>query len=246
MGFNDIERLKEKIERDPNSKLFVPLAEEYKKAGKIEEAMDVLLKGLERHPNYMSARVSLGKIYLEKGMLNEASQEFEKVASVIPDNLYAHKKLAEIYESLDNKNRAIEELKIVLRLNPIDEIAAKTLASLEESLMPAQKIKKTEEVSPEVKLLETKGTVEIETLEEPRMKIRDADNFIAQGRYLEALDTYRKILSFEPDNRYVLQRVEELKALLKLLGKGEEDLISRLNNLLNGIKKRRNEFFSTS
>ncbi|NWF51516.1 MAG: hypothetical protein HXY47_00330 [Nitrospirae bacterium] len=246
MALNDIDRLKEKIERDPNSKLFVPLAEEYKKAGKIEEAMEVLLKGLERHPHYMSARVSLGKIYLEKGMLNEASEEFKKVVSVIPDNLYAHKKLAEIYENLDKKNKAIEEFKIVLRLNPIDEIAAKTLASLEESLTPALKIEETEELPPGVEPLEIKIPVEVKTPDEPHMKIADADTFIAQGRYLEALDTYKKILSFEPDNSRVLQRVEELKALLKFLGKCEDDLISRLSSLLNGIKKRRNEFFSTS
>ncbi|HKZ57404.1 MAG TPA: hypothetical protein VJ024_06855, partial [Thermodesulfovibrionales bacterium] len=79
MALNELERLKERVDKDPSSKLFVPLAEEYKKAGMFEEAVDVLMKGLERHPNYMSARVSLGKIYIEKEMLNEAGQEFEKV-----------------------------------------------------------------------------------------------------------------------------------------------------------------------
>ncbi len=78
------------------------------------------------------------------------------------------------------------------------------------------------------------------------MRIKDADSFISQGRYSEALDTYRKILSYEPENRNVLQRIEELKALLKFLGKSEEDLISKLNSFLNGIKKRQNEFFNTS
>lgn len=256
MALNDIERLKERLERDPNSKLFVPLAEEYKKAGMVEEAINILLKGLERHPNYMSARVSLGKIYLEKGMLNEASQEFEKVVSAIPENLYAHKKLAEIYESLDKKNKAIEELRTVLRLNPIDEVAAKTLASLEERLIPSQEAKKPEEafieirpseisVIGKVKDSETEESDEKEVSEETRLQIKDADVFVSQGRYLEALETYKKILSFEPDNRYILQRLEELKALLKFLGKNEEYLISKLNNFLNGIKKRRNEFFST-
>ncbi|MGB9715618.1 MAG: tetratricopeptide repeat protein [Thermodesulfovibrionales bacterium] len=258
MPFNDIERLKERIEKDPNSKLFVPLAEEYKKAGMLEEAVDVLLKGLERHPNYMSARVSLGKIYLEKGLLNEASQEFEKVVSAIPENLYAHKKLAEIYESLDNKPKAIEELRTVLRLNPIDEVAAKTLASLEESLKDVQKTEEKAEVFIELgqsetsvighikeKEIENIPSIEKEVSEDPLSLIKDADILISQGRYMEAFEKYRKILSFEPENRYVLQRFEELKALLKVLGKGEENLISKLNTFLNGIKKRRNEFFST-
>jgi len=78
------------------------------------------------------------------------------------------------------------------------------------------------------------------------VRIRDADIFISQGRYIEAFDIYKKILSIEPSNTYVLQRIEELRALLKLLGRSEEGLIVRLNSFLDGIKKRRDEFFGTS
>jgi tetratricopeptide (TPR) repeat protein len=78
------------------------------------------------------------------------------------------------------------------------------------------------------------------------VRIRDADIFISQGRYIEAFDIYEKLLSIEPSNTYVLQRIEELRALLKLLGKSEEEVIMRLNRFLDGIKKRRDEFFGTS
>jgi tetratricopeptide (TPR) repeat protein len=258
MALDELERLQERVDRDPESKLFVPLAEEYKKASMFEEAIDVLIKGLERHPNYMSARVSLGKIYLEKGMFNEAGQEFEKVVSAIPDNLYAHKKLAEIYKNLDDKDKAITELRVVLRLNPTDEIAAKSLASLEERFTVQPEIQETTEVftgeeePSEIPVSEQTKETDVEesfvqgVSEEPRVKIRDADTFIYQGRYSEALDIYKKILFVEPGNTYVLQRIEELRALLKLLGRSEEELIVRLNSFLEVIKKRRNEFFSPS
>lgn len=258
MALNELERLKERVDKDPSSKLFVPLAEEYKKAGMFEEAVDVLIKGLERHPNYMSARVSLGKIYIEKEMLNEAGQEFEKVVSVIPDNLYAHKRLAEIYKNLDNRNKAVEELRVVLRLNPTDETAAKSLASFEEKSFAQPEIQETieaftkEEKLSEIPVSEQTKEAEIEesfdkgVSEGPRVRIRDADIFISQGRYIEAFDIYKKILSIEPSNTYVLQRIEELRALLKLLGRSEEGLIMRLNSFLDGIKKRRDEFFGTS
>ena len=111
MSSEEIERLREKIEKDPNSKLFVPLAEEYKKAGMYDEAIDALIKGLEKQPSYLSARVSLGKIYVERGMLADAMAEFEKVIAAIPENLYAHKKLAEIYRELGDKDKAIREFK---------------------------------------------------------------------------------------------------------------------------------------
>ena len=101
MADDELEKLRQKVEKDPASRLFLPLAEEYRKAGKLDEAVTVLLSGLERHPGYTSARVAMGRIYLEKEMLAEAQAEFEKVVSVVPDNLFAHKKLAEIYKERD-------------------------------------------------------------------------------------------------------------------------------------------------
>ncbi|MFA6054815.1 MAG: tetratricopeptide repeat protein, partial [Thermodesulfovibrionales bacterium] len=132
MALEDIERLKEKISRDPNSKLFVPLAEEYKKAGMLDEAIEVLTGGLENQPGYLSARVSLGKIFIDRGMPLEARTEFEKVIAAIPDNLYAHKKLAEIYKELGDKDKATKELRTVLKLNPLDDWAAASLSEIEQ------------------------------------------------------------------------------------------------------------------
>jgi hypothetical protein len=72
--------------------------------------------------------------------------------------------------------------------------------------------------------------------------MHDAEKYIAQEKSLDALSVYRKILSKDPDNKQVIQRVEELKALLKLLGKDKDELISRLNHLSEQFKKRRDEF----
>jgi tetratricopeptide (TPR) repeat protein len=300
MASQEIERLKERVDKDPNSKLFVPLAEEYKKEGMLEDAIDALTKGLERHPNYMSARVSLGKIYLEKGMLSEAGVEFQKVVSAIPDNLYAHKKLAEIYRALSEREKAITEFRQVLKLNPTDEDAANSLAILEGKFTIQPEVTKMvkammkEETPSEVpvseplkELREAPITIEevlkeiedkeglpeeeaitpeevFEEFEEPvfavgdiheapgkgvfeesRINISDADKYISQGRYAEALNVYRSLLSVEPGNVHILQRIEELRALLKLLGRGKEELISMMNSFLEGIKKRRDEFFRT-
>lgn len=327
MAIEDIERLKEKIEKDSNSKLFVPLAEEYKKAGMYDEAIDILTKGLERQPGYLSARVSLGKVYIERGMLDEAKAEFEKVIAAIPDNLYAHKKLAEIYRDLGEKEKAIKEFKMVLKLNPMDEWAATSLAEIEGSpeIQPQEEIEKQSEetihIGEEPFKIEEEKSFEIEeekpseislskedmelwkshleatkeieeeeektpvisiseenvelwkahpeaveevqeaiaeaVVEEPELAVKEkevpqkpditeADHYILQGRYLEAINVYKNLLSAEPDNKQILQRVEELKTLLKLLGKDKEALIAKLDNFLEGIRKRRDEFFGSS
>ena len=435
MALEDIERLKEKISRDPNSKLFVPLAEEYKKAGMLDEAIAVLTGGLENQPGYLSARVSLGKIFIERGMLQEARTEFEKVIASIPDNLYAHKKLAEIYRDLGDKDKASKEFRTVLKLNPVDDWAAASLAEMEqqpagmseelpvpepEEVIPvdekmrelheqnieisdieaspssvemqerkthietaadaslseenmelrqppsmpveelqvkgkevpeftleaegfkpgqpsgeikelrdeeiaetalseedmaiwkshAESLKSVEEEAKgpapatdeeeidlwkplyeipereeekqpgpaaeaeEVTIPEPVAEAEMEAIpaeeaisfegildekavavekapplirekepqEEEGLDIGNADRHIGNGKYFSAMNIYRKILAREPDNKQALQRIEELRALLKLLGKDKEELVSKLDGFLDGIRKRHDEF----
>ncbi|MEE8328490.1 MAG: tetratricopeptide repeat protein [Thermodesulfovibrionia bacterium] len=131
MTNEDLEKLKKKVEKDPLSKLFVPFAEEYKKLGMVEEAINTLLLGLENQPDYTSARVALGKIYQNKDMLSEARVEFEKAIKSVPDNLLAHKRLAEIYYKQGEFSKAMEENQIILNLNPNDEEAKAMISSLE-------------------------------------------------------------------------------------------------------------------
>ncbi len=66
-GSSEIAKLTERISKDPKSKLFVPLAEEYKKAGDIEMAIAVLTEGLKNNPGYVTAKSFLGRLLLEQG-----------------------------------------------------------------------------------------------------------------------------------------------------------------------------------
>jgi tetratricopeptide (TPR) repeat protein len=164
MGLEEIEKLKERLKKDPSSKLFVPLAEEYRMAGMYDEAIEVLIKGLEKHPNYTSARVALGKIYLEKGEIEKARDEFEKVVEIIPDNLYAHKKLAEIYKDIGNIQKALLHYEKVVELNPLDEETLNILKQL-----------KTETFEPETEdLVETEDIFPLEGEEEEVQPVEEA------------------------------------------------------------------------
>ena len=60
------------------------------------------------------------------------------------------------------------------------------------------------------------------------------------------MNVYRKMLASEPDNKEILQRMEELRALLKLLGKEKEELLAKLDSFLDGIRKRRDEFLGSA
>jgi tetratricopeptide (TPR) repeat protein len=93
-----IEDLRRRVLKDPASIAFAQLAEEYRRAGDCEEAVRVCEAGLEQHPAYLSARVTLGRALFELGRLEDARSEFLRVLDAAPDNLIAVGKLAEIHQ----------------------------------------------------------------------------------------------------------------------------------------------------
>jgi len=83
---------------DPASIAFAALAEEYRRAGRFEEAIAACLSGLKRHPSYLSARVTLGCALIEAGRYEQAQEEIEVVLRLAPENLAATRALAEIHQ----------------------------------------------------------------------------------------------------------------------------------------------------
>jgi len=128
---SEIAKLTERIAKDPKSKLFVPLAEEHKKAGDIEMAILVLMEGLRSNPGYVTARSFLGRLLMDKGDLDGAQKELEEVIKAIPDNLLAQRKLGDLYVLQGRGGDALQRYKAALALNPGDKELPSLLADLE-------------------------------------------------------------------------------------------------------------------
>lgn len=128
---SEITKLTERISKDPKSKLFVPLAEEYKKIGDIEMAILVLTDGLKNNPGYVTARSFLGRLLLEQGDLAGAQKEFEEVVKAIPDNLLAQRKLGDIYVYEGKGKQALAQYRTALTLNPKDTEVASLVTDIE-------------------------------------------------------------------------------------------------------------------
>jgi len=103
-----LDDLKARWEREPLSRAFVPLAEEYRRLGRFPEAEKACREGLQRHPNYYSARVLLGRTLLELDRLDEAAEEFRRVLESEPQNILAGKLLAGIYRNQGRWGDALE------------------------------------------------------------------------------------------------------------------------------------------
>ncbi len=115
-----VEALKQKFARDPFSRAFLQLAEEYRRAGEYEEAVKVCLEGLQRHPTYHTARIALGRTYLECGNLEEARRTLGEVVAIAPENHLAAKLLAEVHRKLGDTPAAAETYRAILAHYPGD------------------------------------------------------------------------------------------------------------------------------
>jgi len=95
-----LEELRRRVQADPASIAFAALAEEYRRIGHYEEAIETCRVGLQRHPAYLSARVTLGRALIELGEYGAAREELETVLHSAPENLAAIRGLAQIHDRL--------------------------------------------------------------------------------------------------------------------------------------------------
>src|SRR5918994_5748881 len=95
-----IEELRRRVLADPASIAFAALAEEFRRIGALTDAIETCRTGLQRHPAYLSARVTLGRALIETGDYEAAREELETVLRSAPENLAAIRGLAQIHERL--------------------------------------------------------------------------------------------------------------------------------------------------
>ena len=128
--------LRRKLEKDPASRLFAQLAEELRKDGRHDEAISVARGGLEKNPNYPSARLTLARALLDSGRPAEARPQLESVVRSSPDNILAGRLLAETLAELGETQQAIKQFERALVFVPGDKAITDRLAELKAALVP--------------------------------------------------------------------------------------------------------------
>ena len=115
-----IDRYKDIMQKDPNSREFLTLAELYRKLGVAEEATKILRDGLTRHPAYVEARLAMARVYLTQGQVEDATREFEEVIRQDTGNFVAYKLLGEIAMQKQDSEKAAERFGAAYRIKPDD------------------------------------------------------------------------------------------------------------------------------
>ncbi len=126
----EIDRHALALAKDPGSKAFIPLAEEYGKAGMWAEAAGVLEDGLQHYPGFITAMVALGRAYDQMGQPTKAKAILEEAIKISPENLRAHRTLAKIYAAEGASEAALRSCTVILAANPSDQESLSIRASL--------------------------------------------------------------------------------------------------------------------
>lgn len=119
-----LEALRARWQAEPDSRVFLQLADEYRRLGRAEEAARVLEEGLSANPHHLAAQVALGRCRLDLGDPEEAARLLDGVVQSDPTQMVAYRLLVEAYLRQGRAEEARQRLRIYSLLNDADpEIA---------------------------------------------------------------------------------------------------------------------------
>jgi hypothetical protein len=129
----EIARLEALYATHPGGRVFVHLAEAYRKSGEHDRARAVVEEGLARHADAASGYVVLGRILTDVGDPAGAQAAFGRVLELDAGNLVALRGLGELAWSSGRLEEAREHYRELLSRNPSSDEARAALTELEQT-----------------------------------------------------------------------------------------------------------------
>ncbi|TYO99963.1 tetratricopeptide repeat protein [Geothermobacter ehrlichii] len=212
------------LAKDPQSTVFVSLAEAYRQIGMLDDALEIAEKGTRSLPRFTPGFVALGRILAQKGNLAEAALAFEKALSIEKDNLRAIKGLARVRFRQGYREKARELLLRGQAIKADDPVIRKMLASLGQEQAPVADAGANDREQPVAKASfgtatgESSGDTAEPEQEPPFLTPTLAELYVKQGLLHDAARVYREILRRKPDNEAIRSRLVALKKRLEAEG----------------------------
>jgi len=216
----ELEALFERYRKSPGSHVFAPLADACRKAGLLEEAIEICEKGVSTHPRYASGFVIRGKCYYELGNSDQAEASFEQVLELDPHNLVALNYMGTILAERGETQAARQRFRQILALDPGNKEISEQLDSLgPEDEGPAERPGSRRPAAGETDTDEDEPFVGGEiTLgrDEPTPDVLAtttlADIFAAQGYRDKAAKIYRELLHTHPGDEEIQKKLRDLES----------------------------------
>ncbi len=206
--------------------LFVRKADYELEKKNLDDAIEILTKGIKDFPNYAAPYLLLGKIFALKGDYSIAIENIKKGSDLIPSRKTYGFYLNEI-ENIKNKislgfsNESKIEKEVVKEVpkEVKKEVSFEKEEKLEPKPLPIDKKlgDLVKEISPE-----TQNSPLVERIEQEKSFGKNiiisetlAKIYISQGEYKEAIDIYNLLKEKHPEKiDYYSKKIEELKSKL--------------------------------
>ncbi len=190
--------------KDPNSTIFVSLAETYRKMGMFEDARQIIVKGLDLHPDVSPAYIVLARILCQLGDLSGSVATFEQALELDPENLSALVGYARVQILLGEEMAARKILLKARSLSSADPIINKLLLSLPQE----------NEIDEESTAAQSGQIDDIEENSPPLVSSTLAELYLVQGLTSKALDIFQRLSVQNPDDLFFRRKIKELEAQL--------------------------------
>lgn len=194
---DEIRHYEARLDREPTSQAFAALAEAYRRAGRVSEAIVVCRQGLERHPDYSTAHFILAKAFLDQDEPTAARAEADRFLHLEPDHEPALWLATECALRLGDPLGALGYLRRLAVLDADDRVTRGQLRALE---VAAGKTRAGDEPVGLWALL-TDNTFATVTF---------GDLCMAQGLFEEATAVFSRIVLRIPDHEVARKRLAEL------------------------------------
>lgn len=254
--------------REAVKKLSYITATRHARRGNIDTALSMFEELVDRYPEDLLVLYSRGVAYMLKGRMDEARASFEQVLEIDPEYVNALLNLATIYETQGLVSRAVRNLRKVVELEPDSEAAGKARVRLniiegqllteEGALQSAlSAYQQALEIDPENRialyasaelyrrLRDRAGELLIYQRiveafpEDMRSRVRLAELYLANERYLEAYDQLETVVQSGERSRAEI-RARDLLARLRDTEVGRrierEKILARINELRDQVR----------
>ncbi len=138
--------LKKRYEENPR-RFFAPLANEYRKAGDLDAAIDLCRTHLEEQPGHLSGHIVYGQALYEAGRPADAKAAFDAALTLDPENLIALRHLGDIAASDRDAAAATHWYQRVLDADPRNDEVIALIAGLQQ-FTPASTVVVVDEPPP--------------------------------------------------------------------------------------------------